>query len=97
MAKDTLPIDVKDYVLIKKSLLDNWAQTVTELNKTLLWLRDERERLINENDEYERIAKEMDVAAKKLMAMFKDIKAENERLTDALVDRMPKIKPGAAS
>jgi hypothetical protein len=94
-AKDAL--NIGDYVLIKKKLLEDWALTVNELNKTLLWLKNERERLIALNDEYEQLAQKTDVAAKKLMKMFEDIKAENIRLTEALIDRMPRIKPGQAS
>jgi hypothetical protein len=93
--KDAL--NIGDYVLIKKKLLEDWALTVNELNKTLLWLKNERERLIALNDEYEQLAQKTDVAAKKLMKMFEDIKAENIRLTEALIDRMPRIKPGQAS
>jgi len=96
MAKKDV-VDINEYVLIKKSLLNDWAATVQELNKTLLWLKAERERLVFENDELIRSSKEMDASARKLVALFKEVKAENERLTNAIIDRMPKIKPGAAS
>jgi DNA-directed RNA polymerase subunit F len=89
--------DIGDYVLIKKKLLEDWALTVSELNKTLLWLKDERERLLALNDQYEHLARETDTAAKKLMKMFEDTRSENKRLTEALIDRMPKIKRGQAS
>lgn len=82
-----------DFILMRKTLMDEWLRTAMELNKTVLWLKNERDRLTAENDELNRVAGELNVSGQKLMTMHKELVAENRRLTEALVERMPKIKP----
>lgn len=76
--------DVKDFVLLRKSLVDEYLKVTVELNKATLWLKAERDRLILNIEERERAETEMNVAAAKLMRLYKELKEENERLMMAL-------------
>lgn len=79
---DPKDFDPADYVLVRKTVLDEYLRTTIELNKATLWLRSERERLLAEIDLVRNEADELNVSAQKLMRMYRELEAEVRQLQE---------------